>query len=160
MFSVDEAPKSVSGFDPIPDGVYRLVILDAKVVQDEKSERFEIEFSHEEGAYRNRKHWARHAFKPGVAMKPETLKMNAAKLGDLFYACSQTGFKDLDGAHRVCSEMVGVSVYARVKNSEYQGKTYSNVEDYWRIDKTHRGNRAMPTPHADVDWNVQTSVPF
>jgi len=144
MFKVDEVQAS-QGFENIPDGVYKVVLAEASHVSDEKSTRFEFTFVHPEGAYRNRKHWARHMYIGGAMTKPETVNSNKALLADLFFVFGVKGFETEDEAHDICGRIVGNECYIKLRSNEYQGKTYQNVDGYWTTDGNNRSGKKLPT---------------
>lgn len=143
MFKVDEVEKS-QGFGTIPDGVYRVVLTEANHVSDEKSTRFEFTFTHGDGPYRNRKHWARHMYIPGPTTKPETLKAQKSQLADLFFVAGVKGFENEDEAYQICANITGTELYIKLRSSEWQGKTFQNVDDYWKLDGSNRSGKKLP----------------
>lgn len=144
MFKVDQVEKSQS-FSEIPDGVYPVVITEAKHVSDEKGVRFEFTFVHTEEPYKNRKTWSRHMYVGTATTKKETLSINKALLADLFFVANVTGFDSEEEAHKICDDILGTELKIRIRNSEYQGKTFANVDDYWSPEGNNRSGKKIPT---------------
>jgi len=151
MFKVDQIEKT-QAFGEIPDGVYPVTVAEAQHVSDEKSTRFEFTFVHSDGAYKNRKSWAKHMYIGIATTKKETLKIQQGQLADLFFIAGIKGFDSEEEAQRICGDIVGTELKIRIRNSEWQGKNFANVEDYWAVDGANRSGKKLPT-------NVTPKVP-
>lgn len=149
MFRVDEVEKSQS-FEPIPDGIYSVAIVEAQHVNDEKGARFEFTYVIPEAPYKNRKLWAKHMYIGTHATNPKALETQKGLLADLFFVCGIKGFDTEQQAEDLCAELVGVELKVRVHNSDYQGKPYANVNDYWKPNGENRSGKKLPNSTAQV----------
>ena len=158
-FQVNQVEKTQS-FGDIPDGVYQVVISEAWHVSDEKSTRFEITLTHTAAPYKNRKTWARHMYIGNATTKKVALDMNKSLLADLLFVAGIEGFKDEQEADNLGGKLLGLEMKIKIRNSEFQGKNFANVDGYWKLDGSNRSGIKLPAAKAVVTKEDDDSVPF
>jgi|AntRauTorcE11897_2_1112592.scaffolds.fasta_scaffold00273_10 hypothetical protein len=109
-------------FKPITPGRYNMEVEAAELTTLNDKEAIEVTFRIVEGDFRNRKIWHR-LFLTEDALTYVVLFLQAT--GNEALADSDDMAED-----KICSAVIGSTVSAYVKNKNYKGKVYSNVESF------------------------------
>lgn len=128
--------KDNKEFKPIVPGRYEMEIEQASSVTKNDKEAIEVTLRIAEGDFKNRKVW--HNLFLTENAQPYLVKFVEATGNTHLSEGEDVEVSD------ICNAVIGTTVSGYVKNRTYQGKTYSNVENFQASGGTGGGASSSP----------------
>jgi hypothetical protein len=123
-------------YDPIPDGVHKVAVIESEYEQTEKANQISVTFQidDESSDFNKQRVWARFFLESDV-YSDKAIEIGQLKLAELCYAAGvfdeEAEYETHDDYAMLAAQLIGSTLFISTKQREYNNKVYVDAKEFF-----------------------------